>query len=119
MAVQYTFNNIIRGTTFASKKWRFTKIVNEVEVPMDLTGAEITMQFKKHEDSDVAFEFKTSDNSIVIDNPTNGEFTMVERIMNVPASKYITDIRIVFPDGRVKTYMKSAINVLVNTSNNE
>jgi hypothetical protein len=118
MASVYTFPDIIKGTEFADKKLRFTRFVNAVEVPMDFTGADITMQFKRSKDCDVVFEFKTADNSIIINNPANGEFTMKKRILDVFPTKYVSDIRIVFADGTPKTYMECTMNVLKNVSDN-
>jgi hypothetical protein len=68
-----------------------TEIGSNIYEPVDLTGATIISQFKTTPKGGMVFEFKTSDNSITIPTPANGEFFYEERIINVPANNYIFD----------------------------
>jgi hypothetical protein len=78
-----------------------TEIGSNIYEPVDLTGATIISQFKTTPKGGMVFEFKTSDNSITIPTPANGEFFYEERIINVPANNYIFDFQITFPSGVV------------------
>lgn len=80
-------------------------MTNNVEVfsPKNLTGYSFTAKFKTSATSAAVFEFKTSDNTITILNPESGIIILMPRIMNVPAAKYIFDLQMTAPDGRVDT----------------
>lgn len=75
-------------------------------VPLNLSGAEIAMQFRQSVDSPVAFEFTTSNNKILITNPLEGTFTIPPMIIDVPFQTYYYDLQITFASGRKKTYME-------------
>jgi len=77
------------------------------KTPIDLTGVEIIMQFKKSLDSSVVFEFKTADNSITIPTPLNGEFFMMPTNKLTMVGDFVYNLKIIFPTGRVKVYYYS------------
>lgn len=62
------------------------------------------------------FEFKTSDNTISILEPTNGIITFMPRIINAQSGKYITDVQLTFPNGRVQTDVAGSWEILEEIS---
>lgn len=94
----------IKGDTWDGFMFKLedeTEFGSEIYEPVDLTGCTIISQFKTTPKGGVVFEFKTSDNTITIPDPINGEFFYEERIINYPANTYIFDCQITFPSGVV------------------
>lgn len=110
----YNFPSHVKGDTFSSRQISFSSVTNNS--PIDLTGAEINIQFKENASSNVAYFWSTSDNSITIDNPTNGVITMIAKIINAPASKYIYDIQVNI-NGVIKTYFQGSQTIIQDISN--
>lgn len=107
----YNFPTHVKGDTFKSKKIQISSIKDEISSFLDLTGCQITIQFKGSVNSPVVFDFKTSNSTILITNATEGEFELQSRIINVLASTYVYDVQITFPDSSVKTYFRGSMKV--------
>jgi hypothetical protein len=97
-------NPIFKGNTFEGLRFTLSKKVDDVVTPVDLTDCSILIQFKLNYVSDSVFEFSTDDGTIIIED-TN-VFSLLERDMNYDAHKYLSDIRITFPDGKIETMCK-------------
>jgi hypothetical protein len=95
---------IFKGNTFLGLKFTLNRNVDGTITPVDLTGAIILIQFRLNYKANVAFEFSTVDNTIIISD-TNS-FTLVERNMNYDAYKYISDIKITLPNEDIQTFCK-------------
>lgn len=104
MKATYNFPSHVKGDTFRKRKITITKVINEVISKEDLTGCEIIIQFKSTPTSPIQYQFSTLDNSILISNPSEGEFELQDKIIDVSPITYIYDCQIKFPDSRVKTY---------------
>ena len=102
-----TFNPHTRGSTFNGRMLKMYDGRGVDKTPMDLTGVEIIMQFKKSLDSSVVFEFKTADDSITIPNPLSGEFFMMPTNKLTMVGDFVYNLKIIFPTGRVKIYYYS------------
>jgi hypothetical protein len=74
--------------------------------PINLSGVQVLIQFKLNANSIIAFSFKTSDGTVTIPNPINGEIIMMPRIMNVIANTYRFDVQLTFPNGTVQTIIE-------------
>lgn len=85
----------------------------DVVVPIDLTGVEIISQFKTSIDGTPVFEFKTSDNTISVPDPTLGVFYFVERNMDYPAKMYFFDIQLKYSNGNLETIVPTHTWALV------
>lgn len=96
----YNFPDHKSGTTFDAQKMVLTGL--------NLTGATILMQFKELNNSKVIYEFKTSDNTILLTNPGAGEFELQERILEVPKCKYYFDCLITLASGDKKVYFEGS-----------
>lgn len=71
---------------------------------INLTGAsEVAMHVreKKDDTKPPAMVFTTADNTITILNPEQGKIVILGRVINVRPFNYITDIRVIMPDGAV------------------
>lgn len=96
-----------RGTTWDGISFLVTeKNEQNVETPVDFTGAIILAQFKNRKRGSVVFEFKSPDQTIVfgtgtVSNPTTGEIVLKPRLLNYPAYDYYFTVRATFADGRV------------------
>lgn len=85
-----------RGDTF--DKVIFTININGAR--LNLTGVTIRMQLRKSAGAPVAFTPQLS----IIDE-VNGEFTIDEQIIDIPACVYKYDIEIELASGEVKTWI--------------
>jgi hypothetical protein len=97
----------IKGDTWDGFKFKIedeTEVNSGVYEPRNLTGCVIIAQFKKEPNGTVVFEFKTSDNTITIPTPANGEFILMPRIVDVPATTYVFDVQITYPNGVVESF---------------
>jgi hypothetical protein len=104
--VQNIFPDIIKGDTFTGLKMTFYDGEGEDKTPMDLTGASVVIAFKKGAGQNAVFAFKTSDATITIPAPANGQIFLMPRVMNYPAYTYVFDVEVTFLSGTVKTYFK-------------
>jgi len=74
---------------------------NGIKTPISLIGAELLAQFTCK--GVVVFEFKTSDNTILVPAPETGIFYLAPRDMNVKADIYYFDIQMIYNDGNKTT----------------
>lgn len=90
-----------KGTTWDGLEIVATTIdENNNIVPLDLTGASVVANFKSG--NNTIFSFKTSDNSIIIPNPTNGKMNFAPRVMNVPPNNYYFDVIVTLENGDIE-----------------
>lgn len=101
---------IYRGNTFLGLQFAISRDIDGVVTPVDLTGANVLIEFKLNYKAETAFEFKTSDNTIIISD-TN-KITLVERDMNYPAFKYISDIQITLANDVIQQFCKLEWEIL-------
>lgn len=72
-------NDHVKDTWFDGVEMTFTKTIDSVTSPMDLTGFGILMTLSLTESSPVAYEFKTDNNSIIIIDAINGKIKLQPR----------------------------------------
>jgi ribosomal protein S1 len=72
-------------------------------VPVDLTGYSAISRFKNNPTGTAIFEFKTSDDTLTIPNPTDGKIYYSKRKIEVQANRYVFDLQITNLDNVVKT----------------
>lgn len=85
-------------------------------IPINLTGVNVLIQFKSHYNSAISFEFKTSDSTITIPNPLNGEILMMPRIIDVPANTYMFDVQLTYTNGTVQTIVSDYFKIYSDIS---
>ena len=108
------FKDIVQGTTFKGRKLSFYDGIGDDKTPKDLTGYSIKIELKKGAGQNAVFSFKTSDNTITIPDPTNGEAFMASRLMNYPAFNYIFNIELKSAGGAIEQWATSNWRILPN-----
>lgn len=99
-----------RGDTFPGVELQY---LGDNNVPTNLTGYSIKIDFKRDTTSDIAeFTFSTSDNSILMHEPINGKFKLVPRPLDYQIGKYYFDIQLTSPEGYVKTLADGELNII-------
>lgn len=107
--------SIFKGNTFDGLILKLSKNIGGVITPINLTGATIVIQFKLNYKAPVAFEFKTSDNTITI-SETN-KITLAKKNMNFDAHKYIGDMKVTLANQEIQTYCKFEWEILQVVTN--
>jgi hypothetical protein len=102
---------IKRGDTFKAKTITF---------PFNITGCTFLMQFRKSEigvnTNDVAFEWKSSDNSFQITNAANGVLLMNKKVMNFEPNFYVSDLQITRANNDIETLFNAKIEITQDIS---
>jgi len=112
MAETYDFSHQ-RGTTWAGFQVEF--LIDDVAV--NLTGATIAMQVKKDScDSQNEIDFLSSDGTISITDPTNGIFSIVSCIIDIPPRIYYYDIYVKTSSGAVYYPVSGRLTITENTT---
>ena len=89
---------------------------NELE-PINLTGVDILMQFRLQNDSAVVFEFSTLANTIQVPYPLTGIFIIPPVLeLTYPPARYIFDIQLKFPTGKVHTIITGSFTIINDIS---
>lgn len=86
--------------------------VGDAKTVMDLTGASVVIIFRKSQTTNMVFEFKTSDSTISIPTPENGEIFLQPRVMNYAPFNYIFDVVVTTQSGAVHTYFTNYWRIL-------
>lgn len=79
-------------------------------IPIDLAGALISMSVSFA--NTVFLTLNSSNGGITITDATNGVFQVDEQIISLPPQNYFYEIKIVFYDGSIKTYVKGKWKIL-------
>lgn len=101
---------IFKGNTFDGLVLTLSKNVDGVITPIDLTDADVLIQFKLNFGGQVIFEFKLSDNSLII-SETN-KITLNKKDMLYDAHKYIGDMKVTLANQDIQTYCKFEWEIL-------
>lgn len=102
--------SIYRGNTFDGLVLRLSRNVDGFVTPIDLTNADVLIQFKLNYLGAVIFEFKLSDNSLII-SETN-KITLAKKDMLFNAHKYIGDMKVTLANEDIQTYCKFQWEIL-------
>lgn len=79
---------------------------------VNLSGAEVKMQVRYQIDSPCVLDLSSDTGDIVIlDPPTNGTITIPPRIVDIPTANYLYDLKVIYPDGYIKTYFRGIFPV--------
>jgi hypothetical protein len=88
--------------------------INVNGVPINLTNADVKMEFRQSLDSPVVLTLSTADNSIIIVNALNGNIQIPSKKIEVPFGKYFYDLQVTYPNGIVKTYMEGSWEIVAD-----
>ena len=100
----YSITEIVKGNDFNGLKMTFYNGVGSDKTVMDLTGFSVVIDFKKGNGLNAIFSFKTSNNTITIPTPTNGEIYLQPRKMDYPPFNYMADVNLISPADKLHTY---------------
>jgi hypothetical protein len=101
MSIPKAFADHKKGTTWDGAEFIITETdENGTVIPKNLTGVGILAQFKVN--NSTIFEFKNSDNTILVPTPTNGRLLFNSRVMNVSANTYYFDVILTLPNGEIE-----------------
>lgn len=102
--ISYSVCDIVKDNDFTGLKLTFYDGVGDAKTIMDLTGYSFVIHFKKGKGSTTVFSFLSSDSTITIPTPTNGEIFLQPRKMSYLAGTYIADINLINAAGKLHTY---------------
>lgn len=86
--------------------------------PINLENCEVFIHLKsvKNPASPLMYEFSTLKNSILITFAQAGIINIPHQIVGLPVGTYQYDLKILFPNGSIKTYLKGEWEILPNIS---
>lgn len=106
------FNHIDRFKDKTSRSIKYT-LTYEDGIRVDLTGATITCEFRRHDKDGQRQELITNGNGITVTNATNGEFEIDQvDVLDWPIGTYYYDIVVEFVDGSKIVYVAGTRKVL-------
>lgn len=102
MAYTYNFPRHRRGDTWDG----INSIGISVNgVPVNLSGAVISMELREDYDAPAAFSLSTTTSTVSV-LPSLSAFTIPPVLIDIPPATYLYDIQITYPTGIIKTYME-------------
>jgi hypothetical protein len=111
---QYNFKDVLANDSFGEKNLT----IKNGNLPIDLTGVLIKIQFRKSVKTGVVAKTLTQSSGINIYDPTNGLFRIESFIVNFVPDIYYYDCQFTFPDGRVMTYFGGFLKVIQDVTQN-
>ena len=102
MAYTYNFPRHRRGDTWDGIN-TIGILVNNV--PVNLSGAVITMELREDYDAPPALSLSTTTSTVSV-LPSLSAFTIPPIVIDIPPATYLYDIQITYPTGTIKTYME-------------
>lgn len=109
----YTFEDVVSGDT--QDEVSFEMGINGEVLP--LTDVEISMNFLKS-NGEIGQAFSTKNGTILITDAVQGKFKFPDQVCILSPNTYESDIEFRFPDGRVKSYIKTTQKVLRGVTQN-
>lgn len=106
----YNFPDVVKGDTVNVTSFAVTIDA----VPLNLTGALISVKFKTSFNSPSILSLSVG-SGITVTNASGGIFTINAFTCSFPVGEYVYDIQIV-KSGITKTYVKGTLNVLNEVS---
>ena len=82
--------------------------------PINLSGAEVRMDFRYEPDTPPAISFSSLSGTIVILDPAGGNFQIPARMIEIPYQTYNYDLQVNYPTGVVKTHMTGTWKIVAD-----
>jgi hypothetical protein len=105
--IVFNYKDYVQDNTINAAELTVTKTINDVVTPIDLSGAIIKCTFK-HEEETVLKEIGSG---ITVTNPSGGVF-VIDEFKLLKAGQYVYDVKIIFPDGTNKTWIRGEVKIL-------
>ncbi len=111
----YDFPEHISGDTWDGIN---TITITSDESPINLENCEVFIHLKsaKNPASPLMYEFSTLKNTISIVFAQAGIISIPSQTIDLPVGIYQYDLKILFPNGSIKTYLKGEWEILPNVS---
>jgi len=109
----FNFKPQYKGSSFKGANIKLERNVNGTITPVDLTGVNISVRFKKSLEG-ATEKTLTIGNGLTVSNPIDGIVTMDSFLITLPAYKYLYDFKLTFPDGTVDVYFVGTFEVKQN-----
>jgi hypothetical protein len=91
-------------------------IITSNNIPLNLTGATVKIEFRDEIDSPVILLLSTTNNKITISSPLSGTISIPATIIDIPFGKYIYDLQVTLASGYNKTYMKGSWEIVADVT---
>lgn len=111
---QYNFKDVLANDSFGEKNLT----TKNGDLPIDLTGVLIKIQFRKTTKTGVVAKTLTETDGINVYDAVNGLFRIESFIVNFVPDIYYYDCQFTFTDGRVMTYFGGHLKVLQDVTQN-
>lgn len=105
----YNFKDHYKGDTFNGIQ--ITMLTGDGITPVNLTGVDISVDFRKESKIGELLKNITVGNGITVTTPSTGIFVIEPFIIDWDPLKYYYDIEYTFSNNSVKTYVKGYIKV--------
>lgn len=95
-----------RGDSWGGMQLKLSELQADsvTEIPRNLTGCTVLIQFRKYHDSAIVMEFSTADSTITIPNPLNGIIIVKGRKIEIlGGDTLIYDVQLTDANGIVET----------------
>lgn len=109
----YNIPSHLRGDTWDGIN---SIIITSNNIPLNLTGATVKMEFREDVDAPVVLELSTTNGKITISTPLSGTISIPETIIDIPFGKYMYDLQVTLASGYNKTYMKGSWEIIADTT---
>ena len=109
----YNFKQKYSGNTFNGVQITMSRDVDDVDTPIDLTGALFDMQLKASRSSNPVKKLNRG-NGITIVSETGGVIQIDKFLVDLTPAKYLYDLKVTFPNGEVYTYITGTFEVKQN-----
>ncbi len=105
----------IKGDTWDGAE--FTVTDKATGSPINLTGCSIALTVRASAESPTVVHSMAIGTGLVLTAPTLGKWAISPNYLwPMPAGSYVFAVRITLSDGRVKTWLKGSITLLVDTN---
>jgi len=111
---QYNFKDVLANDSFGEKNLT----IKNNDLPIDLTGVLIRIQFRKSIKTGVVAKTLTQSDGINIYDAVNGLFRIESFVVNFVPDIYYYDCQFTFLDGKVQTYFGGTLKVLQDVTQN-
>jgi hypothetical protein len=112
----YRIEDHYKGDTFDGVE--FTLLNTDDQLPIDLTGVAIKIDFKKDSPTGAVKASFNVGSGVELTDPTNGVFELsaIDKL-NWDVGVYYYDVEVTFSNGVTKTYLRGLFKIIQDTTN--
>ena len=110
----YIIEDHYKGDTFDGVQFTLKNITDNI--PINLTGCAIKIQFRKSAPYGTLEKELTEVDGITIIDAINGVFKINAFLLDWNKATYFYDVEVTFPNNVVKTYIKGTLSIIQDTT---